>query len=144
MVLSKTKPIVTRRQRRSQLNRTLHSTSDHSLHSLCRSLLWSPLLAADLAVSSLLWLHTMVFQLSLYGVYLGLFVFCHATGHTHKLERSEHERQVYNKTRETKHVSSETLRVSAPQITSDQVSDDKHDVDMSQDESGYLTDSDRE
>ena len=43
----------------------------------------------DLSVSGLLWLHTMVYQLTMYGVYLGLFVFCHATGLTHKLERTQ-------------------------------------------------------
>ena len=52
-------------------------------------MLASPLVVMDFSVSSLLWLHTMVFQLTMYGVYLGLFVFCHATGLTHKLERTQ-------------------------------------------------------
>ena len=48
-----------------------------------------PLIILDVCVSSLLWLHTMIFQLSLYAVYFVLFILCHATGNTHKLERSE-------------------------------------------------------
>ena len=43
-------------------------------------LLTLPLFILDLGVSSMFWLHTMLFQLSLYGVYIGLFVYCHATG----------------------------------------------------------------
>merc|ERR1719305_2012802 len=54
---------------------------------LIHTLAASPLLALDLLVSSALWLHTMIFQLTMYGVYIGLFIFCHATGMTHKLER---------------------------------------------------------
>ena len=47
---------------------------------LIHTLAASPLLALDLLVSSALWLHTMIFQLTMYGVYIGLFIFCHATG----------------------------------------------------------------
>ena len=47
---------------------------------LIQTLVLSPLLTLDLLLSSGLWLHTMMFQLTMYGVYIGLFIFCHATG----------------------------------------------------------------
>ena len=47
---------------------------------LIHTLAVSPLLALDVVLSSALWLHTMMFQLTMYCVYIGLFIFCHATG----------------------------------------------------------------
>ena len=78
MAVVKSKPILRRR----------HRLTHHSAHHIqnrrsCLSLAdlaTSPLFMLDLVISSLFWLHTMLFQLTLYGVYIGLFVFCHATG----------------------------------------------------------------
>ena len=86
------------------------------------SVLASPLVVMDFSVSSLLWLHTMVFQLTMYGVYLGLFVFCHATGLTHKLERPE-----------TKVVAMQDLVVEVQLKSLEE---------RTEDESGYLSDTD--
>ena len=87
MVVVRSKPFIRRRHKsRHQVDKS--SSHYHNLHTI----LMSPFLAIDLCVSSILWLQTMMFQFSLYGLYLGLFLFCHATGYTHKLERSEEER----------------------------------------------------
>ena len=51
-----------------------------------------PLALIDLLVHVLLFIYTMTFQLSLYLVYTGLFVVCHATGNLHKLEKPEHKK----------------------------------------------------
>lgn len=83
----KTAKYIRRKTKRSSSLRT--ATDSCSNLSLALSLLVSPFLLVDLSVSGLLWLHTMVYQLTMYGVYLGLFVFCHATGLTHKLERTQ-------------------------------------------------------
>ena len=83
----KTAKYIRRKSKRSSSLRT--ATDSCSNLSLALSLLVSPFLLVDLSVSGLLWLHTMVYQLTMYGVYLGLFVFCHATGLTHKLERTQ-------------------------------------------------------
>ena len=80
MVVAKSKPIL-RRRHRHQSRSPVRVQSQRSCLSLT-DLLTSPLYILDLVISSLLWLHTMLFQLSLYGVYIGLFVFCHATGQT--------------------------------------------------------------
>ena len=79
-------------RRKSKRNVSLKAEADHSF-SLCllSSLAVSPFVMVDLSLSSLFWLHTMLYQLTMYGVYLGLFVFCHATGLTHKLERTQQE-----------------------------------------------------
>ena len=79
-------------RRKSKRNISVKAEADPSL-SLClmSSLAVSPLVMVDLSLSSLFWLHTMLYQLTMYGVYLGLFVFCHATGLTHKLERTQQE-----------------------------------------------------
>ena len=79
-------------RRKSKRNVSVKAEADPSF-SLClmSSLAVSPLVMVDLSLSSLFWLHTMLYQLTMYGVYLGLFVFCHATGLTHKLERTQPE-----------------------------------------------------
>ena len=79
-------------RRKSKRNVSVKAEADPSF-SLClmSSLAVSPLVMVDLSLSSLFWLHTMLYQLTMYGVYLGLFVFCHATGLTHKLERTQQE-----------------------------------------------------
>ena len=78
MAVVKSKPILRRRHRL-----THHSAHHIQIRRSCLSLAdlaTSPLFILDLVISSLFWLHTMLFQLTLYGVYIGLFVFCHATG----------------------------------------------------------------
>ena len=79
-------------RRKSKRYVSVKAEADPSF-SLClmSSLAVSPLVMVDLSLSSLFWLHTMLYQLTMYGVYLGLFVFCHATGLTHKLERTQQE-----------------------------------------------------
>ena len=47
-----------------------------------------PLALMDLLVQVLLFIYTMTFQVSLYLIYIGLFIVCHATGHVHKLEKT--------------------------------------------------------
>ena len=82
-------------RRKSKRNVSPRAEADWS-SSLCLvwSLAVSPLVMMDLGVSGLLWLHTMLYHLTMYGVYLGLFVFCHATGLTHKLERTQPDQAV--------------------------------------------------
>ena len=91
-------------RRKSKRNSTPKvQTNSSPFRWLIHTLASSPLVALDLLLSSTLWLHTMVFQLTMYCVYIGLFFVCHATGEdfhvtavstlvfltgmTHKLER---------------------------------------------------------
>ena len=93
----------------------------------------------------------MLFQLSLYGVYIGLFVFCHATGQmitydglilihisgmTHKLERTD----VRAKSEVSVKRRGKQDAVSRP-VVRKEISEKYY---SREDESGYLTDSDRE
>ena len=69
MVVARSKPFIRRRHKtRHQVDKS--SSHYHNLHTI----LMSPVLAIDLCISSILWLQTMVFQFSLYGLYLGLFL----------------------------------------------------------------------
>ena len=148
MAVAKSKPILRRRHRHQ-------SRSSPRVQSQCLSLtdlLTSPLYILDLVISSLLWLHTMLFQLSLYGVYIGLFVFCHATGQidfsndglilihisgmTHKLERTD----VRAKSEVSVKRRGKQDAVSRP-VVRKEISEKYY---SREDESGYLTDSDRE
>ena len=68
----------------------------------------------------------MIFQLSLYAVYFVLFILCHATGNTHKLERSERR----------------TLKTELMTLETDAVKEEEslcH-----ENESGYFTDTEEE
>eukprot|EP00092_Neocalanus_flemingeri_P017938 GFUD01019411.1.p1 GENE.GFUD01019411.1~~GFUD01019411.1.p1 ORF type:complete len:149 (-),score=28.36 GFUD01019411.1:40-486(-) len=47
-----------------------------------------PLALIDLLAGVILFIYVHAFQLSLYLVYIGLFIWCHATGNYHKLENS--------------------------------------------------------
>ena len=146
MAVAKSKPILRRRHRHQ-------SRSSPRVQSQCLTLtdlLTSPLYILDLVISSLLWLHTMLFQLSLYGVYIGLFVFCHATGQidfsndglilihisgmTHKLERTD------VRARSEVKRSGQKDTASRP-VVRKEISEKYY---SREDESGYLTDSDRE
>ena len=74
----KTAKYIRRKSKRNSLPKVQSNSSPFRW--LIHTLALSPLLALDLLLSSLLWLHTMVYQLTMYGVYVGLFIFCHATG----------------------------------------------------------------
>ena len=106
----KTAKYIRRKSKRNSLPKV--QTNSSPFRWLIHTLALSPLLTLDLLLSSLLWLHTMVYQLTMYGVYLGLFIFCHATGEdtedsysfnatfisfsglTHKLERTPPQSEV--------------------------------------------------
>ena len=134
MVVAKSKPFIRRRHRsRHQLDKS--SSHCHNLHAI----LMSPVLALDYCISTMLWLHTMMFQFSLYGLYLALYLFCHATGHTHKLERSEEERLKDGSI--TSSCSNGVRRTRRKRSSTDQVR--KEDYGQEND-SGYLSDSDPE
>ena len=108
-------------RRKSKRSSSLKVKTSCSPRWLVYTVLLSPLLLVDLLLSSLLWLHTMVYQVTMYGVYIGLFVFCHATGLTHKLERTQRERETHSVHRKPLEDRTE---------------------DRTEDESGYLSDSD--
>ena len=74
----KTAKYIRRKSKRNSLPKVQSNSSPFRW--LIHTLALSPLLALDLLLSSLLWLHTMIYQLTMYGVYVGLFIFCHATG----------------------------------------------------------------
>ena len=154
MAVAKSKPILRRRHRHQ-------ASSSRQGRGSCLSLtelLTSPLYILDLGISSLLWLHTMLFQLSLYGVYISLFVFCHATGRvirrrkmvifkvihvnnsgmTHKLERTECRAR--SKVSVKRSEQQGAVHMSRP-VVRKEISDRDY---SREDESGYLTDSDRE
>ena len=74
----KTAKYIRRKSKRNSLPKV--QTNSSPFRWLIHTLAWSPLLVLDLFLSSSLWLHTMIYQLTMYGVYVGLFIFCHATG----------------------------------------------------------------
>ena len=91
----------------------------------------------------------MLFPLPLYGVHIGLFVFCHATGQmitydglilihisgmTHKLERTD----VRARSEVKRSGQKDTV---SRQVVKKEISEKYY---SREDESGYLTDSDRE
>ena len=84
------------------------------------------LVVIDLMVN--VFLFTYAFQFSVYGIYLGLFVVCHATGNLHKLEKTE--------------VTPPTKRLKRKKNKKLDVGRFKVEVVRGEDESGYLTDLD--
>ena len=46
-----------------------------------------PLTLIDLSAQIILFIYAMTYQVVLYGVYIGLFIVCTATGNYHKLEK---------------------------------------------------------
>ena len=74
----KTAKYIRRKSKRNSFPKVQRNSSPFRW--LIDTLALSPLLVLDVSLSSLLWLHTMIYQLTMYGVYIGLFIFCHATG----------------------------------------------------------------
>ena len=85
------------------------------------------LIIVDLMVNIFLFIYAMAFQFSVYGIYLGLFIVCHATGNLHKLEKTEVNPP-------TKRLKKKTKKIDVGRF--------KVEVVRGEDESGYLTDLD--
>ena len=80
-------------------------------------------------------------MITLVHPFLGLFVFCHATGRTHKLERSEEQLRLTASVAALKKIQKERDGDKIPNLSS-RLEDDKEDLDAVEDESGYASDLD--